>query len=100
MQMPNYESNGNKLEWEGYYNFFSANYGILRGSHIGNLTDLESAFERQIPFSLIRFFPLLLKRQSNGFSITKSSRLLENNGIQKCLNGIYLDSEIKDENLT
>ena len=36
----------NKLEWEGYYNFFSANYGILRGSHIGNLTDLESAFER------------------------------------------------------
>ena len=46
----------NKLEWEGYYNFFSANYGILRGSHIGNLTDLESAFERQIPFYTDSFF--------------------------------------------
>ncbi len=41
---------GNRVEWQGYFNFFSANFGILRGSHIGNLTDLVSAFQRQIPF--------------------------------------------------
>ena len=40
----------NTLEWEGKYNYFSAEYGIMRGSHIGNLTDLQSAFSREIPF--------------------------------------------------
>ena len=40
----------NTLEWEGKYNYFSAEYGIMRGSHIGNLTDLESAFSREVPF--------------------------------------------------
>ena len=40
----------NTLEWEGKYNYFSADYGIMRGSHIGNLTDLESAFSREVPF--------------------------------------------------
>ncbi len=29
---------------------FNANLGILRGSQVSNLTDLESAFQRQIPF--------------------------------------------------
>lgn len=38
------------LKWQGQYNYFSAQYGVLRGSHIGNLTDLESAFSREIPF--------------------------------------------------
>jgi len=38
------------LEWHGQYNYYSAQYGVLRGSHIGNLTDLESAFSREIPF--------------------------------------------------
>ena len=40
----------NTLEWEGKYNYFSAEYGIMRGSHIGNLTDLESAISRDVPF--------------------------------------------------
>ena len=40
----------NTLEWEGKYNYFSAEYGIMRGSHIGNLTDLQSAFSREVPF--------------------------------------------------
>lgn len=40
----------NKLNWDVKYNYFSAQYGILRGSHIGNLTDLESAYSRAIPF--------------------------------------------------
>lgn len=38
------------LEWQGQYNYFSAEYGVLRGSHIGNLSDLENAFSREIPF--------------------------------------------------
>mgnify|MGYP004001753803 FL=1 len=33
-----------------YFSSFNADYGILRGSHIGNLTDLEEAFERDVPF--------------------------------------------------
>lgn len=33
-----------------YFSSFNTELGVLRGSHIGNLTDLESAFERDIPF--------------------------------------------------
>jgi iron complex outermembrane receptor protein len=33
-----------------YFSTFNTTLGILRGSHIGNLTDLETAFTREIPF--------------------------------------------------
>ncbi len=33
-----------------YYSYFGTDIGILRGSHIGNLTDLESAIGRDRPF--------------------------------------------------
>ena len=33
-----------------YYSIFHANVGVLRGSHIGNLTDLRAAFGRDEPF--------------------------------------------------
>ncbi len=33
-----------------YYSLFNANIGVLRGSHIGNLTDLAAAIERETPF--------------------------------------------------
>ncbi len=33
-----------------YFSSFNARLGVLRGSHIGNLTDLEEAFERTEPF--------------------------------------------------
>ncbi len=33
-----------------YFSSFNAEFGVLRGSHIGNLTDLEEAFERDVPF--------------------------------------------------
>ena len=33
-----------------YFSTFNAQLGILRGSHIGNLTDLETAFVRDKPF--------------------------------------------------
>lgn len=35
---------------ELYYSTFNTRLGILRGSHIGNLTDLESAIVREVPF--------------------------------------------------
>lgn len=33
-----------------YYSLFSANVGVLRGSHIGNLSDLEEAIGRTVPY--------------------------------------------------
>lgn len=37
-----------KSEW--YLSGFNNEAGILRGSHIGNLSDLEAAYSREIPF--------------------------------------------------
>ena len=38
--------------WENhfYYSLFNTEIGVLRGAHISNLTDLEQAFEREVPF--------------------------------------------------
>jgi iron complex outermembrane receptor protein len=33
-----------------YFSSFNAELGVLRGAHIGNLTDLEEALERDVPF--------------------------------------------------
>ena len=35
---------------EVYFSSFNTELGVLRGSHVGNLTDLENAFERETPF--------------------------------------------------
>ena len=35
---------------EAYYSFFSAEIGVLRGSHIGNTTDLQFALNQDVPF--------------------------------------------------
>ena len=40
----------NSLSAEVYCSSFNAKYGVLRGSHISNLTDLEGAFNQDIPF--------------------------------------------------
>ena len=39
-------------EWttRAYLSTFNANIGVLRGAHIGNLTDLETAIGRDVPF--------------------------------------------------
>lgn len=39
-----------KFKTQLQFNTYYSNIGILRGSHIGNLTDLEDAFERDVPF--------------------------------------------------
>lgn len=46
-----FEKSWNK-QWnsELYFSSFNAELGVLRGSHIGNLTDLEEALERDTPF--------------------------------------------------
>lgn len=45
-----YRQWSSRLEWELFYNYYGADFGILRGSHIGNLTDLQSAINRPEPF--------------------------------------------------
>jgi iron complex outermembrane receptor protein len=46
-----FEKEWNK-KWRSdlYFSSFNAEFGVLRGSHIGNLTDLEEALDRDIPF--------------------------------------------------
>lgn len=39
-----------RLQTSLYYSLFTTELGILRGSHIGNLTDLERAFSSETPF--------------------------------------------------
>ncbi|MBB4078389.1 iron complex outermembrane receptor protein [Lewinella aquimaris] len=39
-----------RLTLRGYYSLFNAEIGVLRGSHIGNLSDLEEAIGRSEPF--------------------------------------------------
>ncbi|NKQ38524.1 MAG: TonB-dependent receptor, partial [Methanosarcinales archaeon] len=39
-----------KLSTNLYYSTFNTELGVLRGSHIGNLTDLEEALVREVPF--------------------------------------------------
>lgn len=39
-----------KIYLDLYFSSFNANFGLLRGSHIGNLTDLEEALDRDVPF--------------------------------------------------
>ncbi len=41
---------GTKWRNELYYSWFNTEIGILRGSHVGNLTDLEEAIGREMPF--------------------------------------------------
>lgn len=41
---------GRKWSSELYYSLFNTEIGILRGSHVGNLTDLEEALAREMPF--------------------------------------------------
>ncbi len=40
----------NKWYSDLYFSSFNAELGVLRGSHIGNLTDLEEALQREVPF--------------------------------------------------
>lgn len=41
-----------KWKTDFYYSLFNTEIGILRGSHIGNLTDLEEAIGRSEPFAV------------------------------------------------
>lgn len=41
---------------QGYLSSFNTEIGVLRGSHIGNITDLEEALERDVPFYTNDYF--------------------------------------------
>lgn len=41
---------------DAYLSSFNTQIGILRGSHIGNLTDLQEALEREVPFYTNPYF--------------------------------------------
>lgn len=40
----------NGWKTSAYISSFNSELGVLRGSHIGNLTDLQNAFQRDVPF--------------------------------------------------
>ncbi len=40
---------GDRFAWDASANCYASNRGVLRGAHIGNLTDLEDALERGTP---------------------------------------------------
>ncbi len=42
-------ANGEKLGIEAYFSLFSSQVGIFSASHIGNLTDLQAAFNSPVP---------------------------------------------------
>lgn len=42
---------GGEIGIEGFYSQFNTKIGIFPGAHIGNLTDLEIAFRRKVPFN-------------------------------------------------
>ena len=41
---------GDRWTARAYYSLFTAEIGVLRGSHIGNLSDLQEAIGREVPF--------------------------------------------------
>lgn len=44
------KSVGKRLMFDAHLTSFNAALGVLRGGHVGNLTDLETAFNREEPF--------------------------------------------------
>ena len=48
--------NFGKLKTQVYYSIFNTEMGILRGSHIGNLTDLQAAIGQGKPFFTNEYF--------------------------------------------
>ena len=47
--------NKEKYGVELFYSQFNSNIGIFSGAHIGNLTDLQAAFEADEPFEKAEF---------------------------------------------
>lgn len=41
---------GSKWQLSSYYSLFNTEIGIIKGSHVSNLTDLHEALEREVPF--------------------------------------------------
>lgn len=65
---------GTKFQTQLYASTYNATYGILRGSHIGNLSDLEAALQRSVPFFTCDTFSYDIDRpyQDVGHTLIKS----------------------------
>jgi len=81
-----------KMETELYGSYFNAEIGILRGAHIGNLTDLENALNREEPFYTTDFsydiqnpkqaVAHILAKAKNTIYFEKGSKIVTTYGFQ------------------
>ena len=64
---------------EAYYSFYDSEVGILRGSHIGNLTDLGNALNQEMPFFTSNTFSYSISapRQEVQHHLLKAKALYE-----------------------
>jgi iron complex outermembrane receptor protein len=64
----------NKNSFELYYSQFNTNLGIFSGSHIGNLSDLQAAFEAKEPLIKSDFtYSIVSPKQSISHGLFKAS---------------------------
>lgn len=73
-----------------YFSLFSAEIGILRGAHLGNLTDLETAIERKIPFYTENDFSRTIEEpRQNVFHLLNSTKMTFVINNKQSLNLLY-----------
>ncbi|MFZ1750711.1 MAG: TonB-dependent receptor, partial [Saprospiraceae bacterium] len=79
-----------------YYSYYGTEIGILRGSHIGNLTDLKEAFDRKVPFFTQEKFTKIIEapRQNVHHHLLKYSHVLRFSE----LNVLHLDVALQANN--
>ena len=56
----NYQAN-RRIHYQLYYSLFNATMGVFSGSHISNLTDLQEAIGRDVPFNISDEFSYFIK---------------------------------------
>ncbi len=66
---------------DGYFSTFNTTLGILRGSHIANISDLENALNRKIPFFTEKKFSYIIEaprqRVNHHFMKLESKTLID-----------------------
>ena len=68
-----------RFRLESYFSTFNTTLGVLRGSHIGNLTDLEQALVRDVPFFTEDTFSYLIDapRQEVSHHLAKVKAIID-----------------------
>lgn len=84
-------------KWTGsaYYSLFHSNIGILRGSHTGNLTDLDEAIGRDVPFKTKDYFSYTIEsphqKVTHNLLKLEAQRSLDNNQLLTIRYGGQID---------